>query len=114
MKTFENLWKSMKINETLWKSMKNRWTSMNINESQWSPDLSPDFRKMISLKSLLHKIQYFSLYELQFEAIWLQPVIWKSMKINENQWNAMKSCKKRWKTIKVDESQWQFMKIDEN
>ena len=50
--TMKNTEKHWKINEIKMKSNENEWKSMQINESQCSPGLSPDFRKMISLKSL--------------------------------------------------------------
>ena len=65
-----------------------------------------------SVSNFSHQIRYFSLYELQFEAIWLQPVIWKSMNINEHLWKLMKINEKPCESMKIDENQCKSMKVN--
>ena len=97
MTTNENLRKSMEIHENEWTNHENQCKSMKIDEKSMKVN-APRACLQISVKwsalNLSYKIGYVSLGQLQFEAILLQPIIWKSMKINENLWKAMKSNEK--------------------
>jgi hypothetical protein len=93
----------------------NRWESMKINESQCSPGLSPDFCKMISLKSRFYL--EFSILFFIWIAIWIDFAPTGHLEIHEDQWKSMKSSEQLWKAMKAlanNEKQWQLMIIIEN
>ena len=76
LKSIQNQWKSMIINDKPWKSIKNQWTAMKHND-----------RQLKSKKTMKNQWKYMKINISQYkpDKLWSSmPIIPKTMKINEN------------------------------
>ena len=90
MKFNENLWHSLKTDETQWKTLKLIDQSIRNNGIVWNP-------MTITMK-------------INVQCKKINGMIWTTMKSNENLWKTMKFLEHQWTQIKIND---QSMRINE-